>query len=317
MIDENQHADKQAVIRHCEGTVIEGRMPDHEASIEYAAQIGLLEIRGKHVSITEEGSAFLELNPGKLYDLSDGQKRFLLRACYLHGPFREDCLKVLSNFSASYSKGTYRWSWVDSPALEGGEFLLEQLRELGLVAREEYWYEVNAEFVDTIATFLAEGKGFTEERFLEYLREKEEIGKIAESLVLESEAQRLRKAGHVAEAMSIRSISRLRVNAGYDIESFDGRSLGVSYDRFIEVKGAKGSKVHFFWSDNEIKVAEELGNKYWIYFQGGIDVDSMKAKNKLLTFQDPVETILNDAKFTKTPHGIIIEAALRGRILAV
>jgi hypothetical protein len=317
LIGSGSRADARAVIRLCEGTVIGGRMPNHEASIEFAVQIGLLAVDGRYLLLTKEGGAFLEMNPQRLYDLSDDQKRFLIRARYLDRPFREGCLAVLSSFSPSYAHDTYRWSSIDSPPINGGEIILEQLRELGLLVRGETWYEVSAEFVGTVATFLAEGKGFTEEQFLEYLREKQEVGEIAEELVLESEAERLRGAGHKAEEMSIRRISKLKVNAGYDIESFDGKSKGVKYDRFIEVKGSKGSKVRFLWTDNEMKVARQLRERYWIYFQGGIDLSTKKAKNELLVFQNPIEAILNDANFTKTPQGIVVEANLRGKILTI
>lgn len=317
LADDKHRADKEAVIRQCEGTVIEGRTPDHEASLEYASEVGLLHVDGRFVVLTGEGLTFLDMNPEKLYDLSEGQRKFLIRACYLHGKFREESFKLLSMFSPSYARDTYRWSWVDGPPLEGDANILEQLRELGLLVREQAWYEINAEFVDAVAAFLSEGKGFSEEKFMEYLHEREEVGKVAESLVVEFEGQRLRDAGHVAEALSVRRISRLRANAGYDIESFDGKSRGVNYDRFIEVKGAKSSKVHFIWSDNEMRIAKKLGPRYWIYFQGGIDLNSKKAKNKLLMFQNPIETILKDARFATTAQGVIVESEMRGELVAV
>ena len=86
--------------------------------------------------------------------------------------------------------------------------------------------------------------------------------------------------GHAVEAHCVRRISNVRVNAGYDIESFDGPSPPVAYDRFIEVKGAKSDKLRFFWSDNEIKVAKKLGKRYWIYFQGSVDVKNGVARDE-------------------------------------
>jgi len=287
-------------------------MPNHEATMNYAKHVELIRFEGGNLKLTEKGIDFLQMNPEKMYELSQGQKQFLIRACYLHGPFRESCHKALSHFSPSYGNKTYRWSWIDDSPIPGGEGLLENLRELDLLSRDDMRYEVNAEFVETVASFLAEGKGFTEKQFLEYLQEKEEVGEIAESLVMKFEAKRLRDAGHMAESMSVRSVSDLRVNAGYDIESFDGKSVGVKYDRFIEVKGARSPKVRFFWSENEIKKATELGKKYWIYFQGGIDLGAKKSRNKLLAFQDPIRSILEDGRFEKTPQGLLVEADLHG-----
>lgn len=313
LVDNSSRVETRSVIRHCEGTVIESRMPDHEASIDYAAQIGLMKLDGKHVLITEAGRSFIAMNPEKLFDLSEDQRKFLLKMCYFQGPFSEICRRVLANFSPSYTRDTYRWSWVDGPPMAGQEMLLEQLRELSLVTRGDSWYEVNPEFVSTVASFLAEGKGFTEEQFLEYLEEKKEVGDLAESLVLKWEAERLRRAGYVAESMSVRSISKLRVDAGYDIDSFDGDTPNMQYNRFIEVKGARSSKVRFFWSDNEIEIAKQLGERYWIYFQGGISPGTGTAKNEVLMFRNPIEAVLNDNSFIKTTKGYWVEAHLSGK----
>jgi hypothetical protein len=81
---------------------------------------------------------------------------------------------------------------------------------------------------------------------------------------------------------------------------------------FIEAKGSRGADLRFFWSENEMKVAEELGPRYWIYFQGGIDKNSGTARNRVLLFQNPLETILRHTAVTTTRHGLLVEGRLRG-----
>jgi hypothetical protein len=173
-------------------------------------------------------------------------------------------------------------------------------------------FEIAEPYVDAVAALLAEGKGWTEEALEEFLRERQEVGDLAEELVLRFEQGRLRGAGCEVEAHCVRRVSKLKVDAGYDIESFHAASMGLHYDRFIEVKGSRGADVRFIWSDNEMKAANRLRDRYWIYFQGGIDAKKGAARNRVLAFQDPMTTILQDARFTVTQHGVIVQAALRG-----
>lgn len=312
LVDPEGFADAKAVIEHCKSTVIEARIPNHEISVSFAEQVGLITSRGSAVSLTENGLGFVDLNPGTLYDLSEGQKKLLLRICYLHGPLRKQARGILTEFSQALGSDAFRWSVYDSSPL-ADEWAAEHLNQLGLLRRRDDGWEVNAEYTNTVAVFLEEGEGWSEEKFKEYLKEKEEVGKLGEDLVKTFEARRLTRLGHVVEARCIRKISNMRVNAGYDIESFDGPSPAVNYDRFIEVKAARGAKVHFFWSQNEIQVATRLGERYWIYFQGAVDVAKGIARNEPIMLQNPVKSVLQDGKIKTTPHGLIVEANMTGR----
>lgn len=312
LVDADGFASVDAVIEHCRSAVIEARIPKHEISMSFAEQIGLLTSRGAAVSLTENGLGFVDLNPGSLYDLSEGQKRFLLRTCYLHGPFRKQARSILKEFSQALGGDALRWSVYDSSPLPD-EWAAEHLNQLGLLRRRDDGWEVSAEYTKTVAVFLEEGEGWSEERFKEYLKEKEEVGKLGEDLVKAFEAHRLTKMGHKVEARCVRRISNVRVNAGYDIESFDGPSPAVNYDRFIEVKAARGPQMHFFWSQNEVQVATRLGERYWIYFQGGVDITKGVARHEPIMLQNPAQSILRDGKFKTTPHGLIVEAKMTGR----
>lgn len=309
--DSDGLASVKAVIERCKSTVIEARIPNHETSMSFAEQIGLLTTRGAEVRLTENGLGFVDLNPGTIYDLSEGQKRFLLRICYLHGPLRQHARHILREFSQALGADGLRWSLYDSSPLPD-EWAAEHLHQLGLLRRHEDGWEVSSEYTKTVAAFLEEGVGWSEERFKEYLKEKEEVGKLGEDLVKAFEARRLTTMGHVVEARCVRRISNVRVNAGYDIESFDGPSPAVNYDRFIEVKAARGPQMRFFWSENEIQVATRLGEHYWIYFQGTVDLANGIARNEPIMLHDPVKTILRDGRFKTTPQGLIVEGNVAG-----
>jgi hypothetical protein len=314
LADAGGFASVEAVTEHCRSTVIEARIPKHEVSISFAEQIGFLTARGAAVSLTENGSGFVDLNPGTLYDLSEEQKRLLLRTCYLHGRFRKEARSTLLEFSQALGGDALRWSSYDSSPLPD-EWVAEHLSQLGLLRRRDDGWEVSPEYTKTVAVFLEEGEGWSEEKFKEYLKEKEEVGRLGEDLVKAFEAQRLTRMGHVVEARCVRRISNMRVNAGYDIESFDGPSPTVNYDRFIEVKAARGPQLHFFWSQNEVQVATRLGDRYWIYFQGAIDVAKGVARHDPIMLQNPVQSILKDRRFKTTPQGLIVEAKMTGRFI--
>ena len=74
--------------------------------------------------------------------------------------------------------------------------------------------------------------------------------------------------------------------------------------------------MHFFWSQNEIQVATRLGERYWIYFQGGIDVGNGIARNEPIMLRDPSKLILQDGMFKTTPQGLIVEAKRKERPIA-
>lgn len=312
LADERHSAPSDAVIEQCRSTVIEGRMPDHQLSIQFAAAVGFLVEKAGRVTMTEAGLAFLALNEGASYDLHEEQRRLLLRTCFLQGTLRASTRRLLKGFSPSFKAGTFRWSAIDSAPLEAEEWLVEHLRQLGLIKRDSDALEVEERYVKTVAAFLEEGAGWTEEQAEEYFREKIEIGALAEELVIKHESDRLRGSGHAVEARCVRRISLVRVNAGYDVESFDGAAHDMNYDRFIEVKGSRGADLRFIWTENEMNVAKKMRDRYWIYFQGGIDIRNRAAKNRLLLFRDPVESMLKNAKIKTTAQGIVVEAKMRG-----
>ncbi len=312
LMDENKCARYESVLEDCNSMVIEGQMPDHELSIEFCNMIGFLSLEKKRVYITKHAELFMELNPKGLYELSPGQKRFILRFCYLSGALRKSTLKCFKSFSPTYKKNTFRWSELDSPGLDCEDWIPEHLIQLGVLKRGSNWLEVCRQYVSTIEAFLEEKKGWTEEQFFEYLREKKAIGDIAEELIYEYEVKRLKKMRCNPEAGCIQIISKLKVSEGYDIESFNGKSKNMKYDRYIEVKGSRKSELRFIWSINEIKIAEKLGDSYWIYYQGGIDGKTRKAKNQPLLFQNPFKTILENKSFLQTHNGLIIESNIKG-----
>ena len=97
------------------------------------------------------------------------------------------------------------------------------------------------------------------------LQEKEKIGATAEQFVVDYEMRSLINYPFLPNDC-VRQISVDFANAGYDIESFDKdeASKNVYKKIFIEVKCVNKDYM-FYWSRNEIKRAEELKEKYFLY----------------------------------------------------
>lgn len=127
------------------------------------------------------------------------------------------------------------------------------------------------------------------------LDRQEELGKEAELFVLDFEKRRLLDHPSVS---SIRRVSEHHVNAGFDIESFNDKE-SVFVDRYIEVKSFAGD-VAFYWSRNEVQIAREMADKYFLYF---VDRDKMLQPGYVpKMFQNPYHKIFENEFWEKEPE---------------
>ena len=312
LMDSDFCAERNLIIEEYKKNIKEGRMPDYGLTIDYSVQLGLMNEVGAVVKMQDVGLTYIELNKENRFDISDEQKNFLFRACFLNGTKRKETRDCLKCFVESKTKSTFVWSEIDNIPLGDLYWVAEHLLQLGILVRTDSGFEVYSTYTETIAVFLNEPKGWTEEELMKYLVEKKEIGNFAEQMIKTYEENRLKAAGHIVESHTVNFVGKLKVNAGYDIESFDGKSDDMNYDRFIEVKGSKGANLRFVWSSNEVEVAKKLGKKYWIYFQGGVDMKKRKVKNAPLLFQDPYQNIYLDKKLPISAHGYVVEAKISG-----
>lgn len=90
------------------------------------------------------------------------------------------------------------------------------------------------------------------------LRAQKENGEKAEEYIYHYEKNRLNNS------KSIEWVSKIITNEGFDIASFDD-VRDEKYNRFIEVKSFSGNQPYFYWSKNEIEVANLRKEKYWLY----------------------------------------------------
>lgn len=117
-------------------------------------------------------------------------------------------------------------------------------------------------------------------------------GEEAELFVLEFERKRLKE--HPSQN-KIEKISDYYVNAGYDVVSFSSIDSTV-LDRFIEVKSFSGNET-FFWSRNEIDVAKQKQDEYFLYLVDRSKMDNIAYIPTII--QNPYKNVLTNDNWNK------------------
>ncbi len=97
--------------------------------------------------------------------------------------------------------------------------------------------------------------------FFLVLQNGDKLGLAAEKAVLKYEKERV---GPDLEEY-IEHISIKNVSAGYDIKSITQIGLNKLEPRYIEVKAVSPTLYKFFWTSNEMRVAEILRKTYYLY----------------------------------------------------
>ena len=109
----------------------------------------------------------------------------------------------------------------------------------------------------------------------------------------------------------IKQVSTEDTSAGYDIASFDGTSVLLAHDRFIEVKATSSSRIRFYWTKREREVATKLKEKYWLYVFTDCHIDTpYQGVPKI--FQNPIITVLDDENFEIEEDTLYIYEKIRG-----
>ncbi len=132
-------------------------------------------------------------------------------------------------------------------------------------------------------------KNFTLEQLNRILDIRNEMGMEGEKIALEFELLRL--VGH-SLIQDIKIISDISVNRGYDIVSFDGPE-SKEIDRYIEVKSYR-NQPRFFWSENEVRTAERLSEKYYIYL---VNLSDNNHGNNIIIIKDPFKHVFESVNW--------------------
>lgn len=275
--------------------VEEARLPNYSEIEKFCNNSKLVEIKGESLHLTKLGKRILDENQDD-HMISDNLKEILIYDCLLTGDIGENITKTLSKFYTSDDERRWYPKWEVYNLFEIPE-ILPLLYEVDLIEKKDITVEINPKYLKLINKSKTVKK-LSQKQLENQLQNWSKIGQIAEEIVLNHEKTRLKNEGHLSESNKVKRISDEHANAGYDISSFNGRAsdLDIS-DRFIEVKGSTGSEFEIHWTENEIRKAQELGDKYWLYFVGGIDIKTQKTSHTPVIIQNPFQNIFQSKNF--------------------
>lgn len=121
---------------------------------------------------------------------------------------------------------------------------------------------------------------------------KNKHGEEAEIFILNIEKQ---KFYNHALIDAIEQISHIDASAGYDVASLQCDS-STTIDKLIEVKSYSGEP-YFYWSQNEIRVAQEEQDNYFLYLVNRDEINNHDYQP--LIIQNPYKNVANSSDWKK------------------
>jgi len=267
------------------------KLPNYDEIETFCLKLNLIIKNDAEMKLTKFGIELFELFEN---DLSLANKK-IVEQCFEIQDIKKNIQNALEKFHYSNGKKWFpKWDVVN---LFEDTQILPILYQTGFLQKNDLSVIVNPEFEKLIS--LKYKKKIPLEQLEKNLEHQKKIGDIAEKFVLNFEKNRLKNLGFEEESNKIRQISIDFSNAGYDIESFNGKTKDGVPDRFIEVKGTTKKEFSFYWSINEINTAKELSSNYWIYHVSEIDVQNKTSSNDPKMINNPYENIFSNDLFQK------------------
>ena len=250
-------------IREMAGRIDHAPLPDEY--VELCSEVAIVEMSDTGIRLTSLGErAKQKIDPANLSKLSEEQA-FLLEPEIISHPSVEGKVQAAMKRMGTWIDGTRRFS-VGQQLNSREEFGLKILQSLRLakfqvINGNDLLTMEQETFVRISQSGIEFGK-MTEEELWRDLDDQRERARIAEILVVEYEKQRLIASGENQLSECVDRVSERDAGAGYDVLSFSTEGEEI----YIEVKSSTSTRVRFFWSVAERRVAEDKGNAYWIYF---------------------------------------------------
>lgn len=277
---DNSYCSPEVFYNICRSTVYGGRLTNYSFILNVCQKSGFISIQNKQIKLTGKGREYLSLNPLQNFELTSSQKDYLVLHLFFDGPWKSPTRGLFNNFEPNYDDITFHKEL--NSFTSSYNAIIFVLKYLGVIEEYSGYLIVTPLYVKYIVKIRAHGKGVTPQELAAALQANQTMGLLAEESVVAYERRRLKAMGREIEAGMVRRISQLDVGAGYDIQSFNGDKPKLEYDRFIEVKASQKNLLSFYISSNELKIAKEKGDCYWIYFIG-----NFSAKN-----QDKIQPIM-------------------------
>ncbi|MDA9235940.1 DUF3883 domain-containing protein, partial [bacterium] len=267
------------------------KLPNYDEIETFCLKLNLVIKNDAEIKLTKFGIELFELFER---DISLANKK-IVEQCFEIQDIKKNIENALEKFHYSNGKKWFpKWDVVN---LFENVQILPILYQTGFLQKNDLSVIVNPEFDKLISKKIK--KKITLNQLEKNLEHQKKIGDIAEEIVLNFEKNRLKNLGFENESNKTRRISIDFANAGYDIESFNGKTKDGVPDRFIEVKGTTKKEFSFYWSINEINTAKELSSNYWIYHVSEIDVQNKTSSNDPKMINNPYENIFSNDLFQK------------------
>ena len=267
------------------------KLPNYDEIETFCLKLNLIIKNDAEMKLTKFGIELFELFENDLFLAN----KKIVEQCFEIQDIKKNIENALEKFHYSNGKKWFpKWDVVN---LFEDTQILPILYQTGFLQKNDLSVIVNPEFKKLIS--LKYKKKIPLEQLEKNLEHQKKIGDIAEKFVLNFEKNRLKNLGFEEESNKIRQISIDFSNAGYDIESFNGKTRDGVPDRFIEVKGTTKKELDFHWSINEINVAKNLGSHYWIYHVSEIDVQNKISVNEPKMINNPYDNIFSNDLFEK------------------
>jgi len=283
--------------------VSEATFPDFDQVGSFCIETQILKLEKNILSITKIGKEILD-SYQENKSISNKVKEIIATKCILEGPYSQQIQEAFSHFLKNDGK-----IWCPSNQvmpLFSTKFILPLLYESNILLQQNKEVIINPKYSNL---FKIEKKTrnvrITQKQIDQKLQLMKKVGEIAEEIVVDYEKKRLKNKGFLDESKNVKRISQGNASAGYDIESFNEKSEDINvHDRLIEVKGSTGTEFDIHWSSNEIKIAKDNPDKYYLYFVSEINLEKRSSPNEPETIEDPFSKILdNPEEYEKKVEG--------------
>ncbi len=225
-----------------------------DETLKFLDLSGLVEIHGNSLRCSASFNKYLK-GLHVLEHQEESIKKFINKTIMANNDISSKCLEYLNKFKNENGHLLFRPSRVENLKYSGVRNFLMELEIVSLQTKGVYLFSG-----EWIISGSALNPNLSPKLFEQIQKMKVELGEKAELLALEEEKKRLSKFPDLAQ--KVRHTSQKNVNAGYDIESYEGDK---SIKRYIEVKAVYLDAPRFYWSLNEIRKSEELKDQYWLY----------------------------------------------------
>jgi hypothetical protein len=190
--------------------------------------------------------------------------------------FRSELFDYIGRFRVEHGSAVYRPS-VEERSAESA--VRNLLMEWSVVAFDPSAnrYVLAAEHAALYAHSQLREKYVSPAEFERTRRDNEDLGLAAERAIVAFERERLGPGfSDRVEHVALRNIA-----AGYDILSFSVADENSVLPRYIEAKAVPERNLRFFWTANEVRVAEIFGSCYYLYLlpvdrQGAFRIEGLR-----------------------------------------